>query len=374
VVDECLRPVPLDLATIFDQAVVFDYELHVLPGSDPRLAVDYIGTQIHKGLVDEQVQCNWPNGTSQDDTDKTVADAPFYLSALSSLPLDLVRPPSADLSCVNTTKYDCYVVDAAVTTRMLTLLERESQRRRRKLQTQLNITDLAVAETLDESLINIFAQPGLASGLSSIVGVTYKGLTNAPAGFVSGATSAKAKRDSMGTGALIGTIIGSILGFIILCCLCCCFWGYFTCVRNDGGDGGHQRYGDGKSQSNDRFVFSTEDEDSDERNQSKYNQDRSLLDDADDDDAEFSTSMYLAEPPLQQQQRSASPPQVWYEEDVDDDQYFSPSSVQRQRKAPTGTNILNDLMRAEEESRTATPHLNYSPSRRRHVLPDTMDL
>jgi hypothetical protein len=367
VVDECLRPVPLDLATIFDQAV--------LPGSDPRLAVDYIGTQIHKGLVDEQVQCNWPNGTSQDDTDKTVADAPFYLSALSSLPLDLVRPPSADLSCVNTTKYDCYVVDAAVTTRMLTLLERESQRRRRKLQTQLNITDLAVAETLDESLINIFAQPGLASGLSSIVGVTYKGLTNAPAGFVSGATSAKAKRDSMGTGALIGTIIGSILGFIILCCLCCCFWGYFTCVRNDGGgDVGERRHGDGKSQSNDRFVFSTEDEDSDERNQSKYNQDRSLLDDADDDDAEFSTSMYLAEPPLQQQQRSASPPQVWYEEDVDDDQYFSPSSVQRQRKAPTGTNILNDLMRAEEESRTATPHLNYSPSRRRHVLPDTMDL
>jgi hypothetical protein len=377
VVDLCRRPSPTNsslVESIVDQAVVFDYEMRVRPGSDPQLAIDYIATQVHQGLVSDQVKCDWPTGSEDLDgsaiaADKIVSDAPFYVQALSSLPLDLIRPKSADTSCKDTAEYDCYLVDAAVTTRILTL----TRQSRRTLQTHINITDMSFAETMDESLISVFANPGISSGLSSIVSATYKGLTNGPAGFVSSSSAKKAK-DSIGIGALIGAIIGSVLGCCILSCCMCCLWGCWSKYYHGGGrsNGDGDQQSDGKNQPNDRVVFSTEDEDSDEHNNLK-NQELSLLDDVDDDDddVEFSNSMYLAEQP-QEQSSSSSPspqPQVWYENEVDDDRYFSPSMLQP-RKSPSGTNILNDLMRVEA-GRSQT---NSSPARRRHVLPDTMDL
>jgi hypothetical protein len=377
VVDLCRRPSSTNsslVESIVDQAVVFDYEMRVRPGSDPQLAIDYIATQVHQGLVSDQVKCDWPTGSEDNNgsaiaADKIVSDAPFYVQALSSLPLDLIHPKTADTSCEDTAEYDCYLVDAAVTTRIMTL----TRQSRRTLQTQINITDMSFAETMDESLISVFANPGISSGLSSIVSVTYQGLTNAPAGFVS--SSDKNAKDSIGIGPLIGAIIGSVLGCCILSCCMCCLWGCLSKYCRGGGrsNGDGDQQSDVKNQPNDRVVFSTEDEDSDEHNHLK-NQELSLLDDVDDDDdddVEFSNSMYLAKQP-QEQSRSSSPtpqPQVWYENEVDDDRYFSPSMLQP-RKSPSGSNILNDLMRVEG----SRSQMNSSPARRRHVLPDTMDL
>lgn len=343
IVDTCRRSLPVNVSdALVDQAVVFDYELHVQLGSSQQMAIDYISAQAHRGLVADQLTCNWPGSEgSSNESDNIVSDAPFFLQALSSLPVDLIHAESADPSCEDTDEYDCYMVDAAVTARIFALVSG------RKLKTQSNITDMALAETMDESLRRVFADPGLSLGLASIVGITYKGITNGPEGFTprsSDPTTGEAQaRDPIRTAALIGATIGGILGFCLLRWLAGCL-----CMRCMGG--GNQS--DAKSDANDHVVFSTDDEESDERNKGQDErgqlQNRSLLDDADDDEIDFNApTIYSAEQPLH----------AWNEGEVnDDDRYFRPAIFHRK---PTGTDVMDDLMRVEE---------------RRYRHPDTMDL
>jgi hypothetical protein len=267
-----------------NQAVIFDYELTLQPNTDVFLAIDYVASQLHTTLSELYLTCRTEIDDNGDGTlseaseslDNTTASSSdnnngtsnsttttsFAITALSSLPMDFVADDTIACAATSNTTDCTYRVDAAFLAKVWYFDER--RRRRRKLQdesVQVDVTDPALLETFGDALETFFTNGTWTSGMSSIVGINFLGLTNngneessnddgaaavddgaitddagggeftnddvAPAvdDAVAPPSAASQSDRSVNKGAIAGSIVGAVLGvslIVALVLLCCC--------------------------------------------------------------------------------------------------------------------------------------------------------
>lgn len=209
---------------MYDQAVIFDYNLQLVPGSDVVLVMDYIASQLHRDLSETYLDCEYQLADGETPRD-------FYINALSSLPVDVVRDNTKTVCEDGVSDADCYLVDAAYLTKIFYLEEW-----RRRLQVNTDFSDDAVLESFNATLVQFFASGSLMSGMSTILNTSFVGITNTGENGDDDRTDDEPftnddvpnRRDddtvapvadtdrSLNGGAIAGSVVGAIVGVALL--------------------------------------------------------------------------------------------------------------------------------------------------------------